>query len=264
MIIYIHGFASSSNSNKVKLLSNSFEKVKSIDLSHRPSKAIQQLITLIEQQKNKRKILLVGSSLGGFYALYLSKMFDLSTVLVNPSMKPYETLKHHVGTEVINYSTGKSFLFKRNYLDELKEYEVNISDQNKLLLLLQTGDKTLDYKEALSMLSSAKTIVESGGTHQFDMFQNYFGHIRNFYSEQVGDSLEEDDGFKFSLTVAESKMVQKLAKKIGDSLNDTDHESLGEGISYVFEPFIIGTCITAKFYGHELKVRMGIENDCIV
>lgn len=40
---------------------------------------------------------LVGSSLGGYYSLYIGNKYDLKTVLINPSIQPYLTAKKYVG-----------------------------------------------------------------------------------------------------------------------------------------------------------------------
>ncbi len=112
MILYIHGFASSSKATKANLLRKSFNNVESIDLNPKPTIAITQLSDFIQKQKDK-KILLIGSSLGGYYSLYLSKKFNLNVVLVNPSLNPSKSLIRYADCEVFNYQTDKPFLFKR-------------------------------------------------------------------------------------------------------------------------------------------------------
>lgn len=179
MILYIHGFASSSKSNKVNMLREKFENVEAFDLSPEPNKAILKLEEYIEQN-NTEKITLIGSSLGGYYAMYLSAKYDLNVILINPSTQPWKTLERYKNKEVINYSTNKTFNFKSEYLQQLKELKIINIKQSKVLLLLQTGDETLDYKEAMKYLPEAKTILESGGSHQFDDFDNYFEMINKF------------------------------------------------------------------------------------
>lgn len=189
MILYIHGFASGSKSNKVTLLKQRFEEVTAFDLSPEPNKAIKQLESFIEQHNRKKdEITLVGSSLGGFYALYLSAKYQMKAVLVNPSIKPWQTLASYADKEIQNYSTKQMFIFKSEYLQQLKELQVLNIDTSKILLLLQTGDETLDYREAMEFLTASKIIVESGGSHQFENFENYFKMIEQFTnaSKSVG------------------------------------------------------------------------------
>jgi predicted esterase YcpF (UPF0227 family) len=65
----------------------------------------------------------------------------------------------------------------------LEKYETTLSDQSKILFLVQTGDEVLDYRESIETLSGAKQIVEEGGSHGFDGVERYFGTIDAFLSE---------------------------------------------------------------------------------
>ncbi|MEA2073691.1 MAG: YqiA/YcfP family alpha/beta fold hydrolase, partial [Campylobacterota bacterium] len=44
----------------------------------------------------------------------------------------------------------------------------------------QTGDESLDYKEALKKLPNATHIVEEGGNHSFENIERHFKLIKNF------------------------------------------------------------------------------------
>jgi len=123
MILYIHGFASSSKSNKVTLMRNNFDDVSSIDLNIEPKIAIKQLEKFIKKNIKKSDITLIGSSLGGFYALYLSNKYSLKAVLINPSIYPYKTLKIYKNQDIKNHLSGKISKFKKRYLVNLKIIE---------------------------------------------------------------------------------------------------------------------------------------------
>ena len=90
LILYIHGW----NSYKVfqtVLLKNeinsskSFE-VGSITLKSHPKEAIQQLSNYFEDHKEQRKVHLIGSSLGGYYATFLSEKYNLKAAMINPAV----------------------------------------------------------------------------------------------------------------------------------------------------------------------------------
>lgn len=55
--------------------------------------------------KESYDITLVGSSLGGFYSIYLSEKYNLKAVLINPSVEPWVTMKKHIG-EHKNFDTS--------------------------------------------------------------------------------------------------------------------------------------------------------------
>ena len=184
MILYIHGFASSSYSTKKLLLDQHYDDtILSIDLPCEPNEAIKELKALIEQYKDEN-LMLVGSSLGGFYALHLTQTFDLPIVLINPSMRPFETLARFADTKVANYSIDKSCLFKAAYVEQLKAIDITPRDQKKVLLLLQTADENLDYKVALSLLPEAEHIVQEGGSHAFEDFPAVMPELKAFYTKQ--------------------------------------------------------------------------------
>jgi len=259
MLLYIHGFASSAKSNKVTLLKKAFAQVRSFDLSPEPFKAIRQLEDFITKQKRPRSITLVGSSLGGYYAMYLSAKYSLKAILINPSIYPYKTLERYKNQKVQYYSREGIFYFKESYLQQLKELKRDDIDNSKILLLLQTSDEVLDYKEALDALPHAKYYIESGGSHQFDNFENYFEIINAFYTNGVVPS--DNKGIAFSLTKQEIQKVQDWADKITKTLPEDELESLGRGMTYKFSPYIFGTEIVVEYYNNELLVRVSDEND---
>ena len=187
MILYLHGFASSSGSAKVKSL-QAFPDVTivSFDLDVGPFKAIKQISSFIEEHIEK-DIMLMGSSLGGYYALHISAIFDLPAVLINPSMEPFKTLARFVDSRVQNYSKDESFIYKQQYVDELKTLVIDQANQKKILLMLQTGDENLDYKTALHALPQAQHLVQEGGNHSFEHFDRNFSLIKTFYDKHFSD-----------------------------------------------------------------------------
>jgi predicted esterase YcpF (UPF0227 family) len=183
MIIYIHGFSSHGYGGKAKALrayfSNKEEVFIAPSLSYVPELAIQTLEELIEVCDD---VTLIGSSLGGYYAMYLAQKYDLKVVLINPAMSSYRTLSRMLG-EAPNFYDGSLFEWKESHLDMLKKYETQITEQSKVMLMLQKGDAVLDYREALNTLSDATLIVEEGGDHSFAGIEAYFDRIRTFLSK---------------------------------------------------------------------------------
>ncbi len=181
MIIYIHGFGSSGHGGKATLFREYFEEeVIAPSLSYVPSLAIDTLEQMIEMLLQKdEKVGLVGSSLGGYYSIYLANKYNLKAVLINPAVYPYNTLDK-VGMAT-NYYDGTSFEITRNHIEALKGFEVqNIVNQGNFLTLLQTDDEVLDYSEAEEKLCDSELIVEEGGNHSFENIESYFRKIGNF------------------------------------------------------------------------------------
>ena len=180
MILYIHGFSSHGYGGKAKAL-RAYCKEKNIpfmapSLSYIPDLAIQTLEELIEECED---IGLIGSSLGGYYAMYLSEKYNLRSVLINPSIHPQKTLAQALGM-VPNYYDGSLFEWKKSHLEMLDNYSTDIIDPHNFLLMVQKCDEVLDYREAVDKLADAELIAEEGGGHGFDGVERYFERMVSF------------------------------------------------------------------------------------
>lgn len=187
MIIYIHGFGSSGESIKAKLFRHYFKEkgVKFIapSLSYIPELAIKTLEELIESYDEEIRI--IGSSLGGYYCLHLSNKYNLKAVLINPSVYPYNTLPKALGNAP-SFHDQSSFTWIQFHIDSLKNYEVLTPNQKNFMLLVQKGDETLNYVEAVNKLPDAKHLVEEGGSHGFEAIERHF-EVVDAFLHKVGD-----------------------------------------------------------------------------
>ena len=182
MIIYIRGFGSHGLGSKANAFRTYFKDKEETfiapSLSYIPGLAIQTLEELIESYDDVK---LIGSSLGGFYTLYLAQKYRLKAVLINPSIYPYITLKKVLG-EAPSFYDESHFEWMESHLEMLKKYETNSVVQKDIMLLLQKGDEILNYKEAEAKLPHTKQIVEEGGSHSFDGIERYFDEVDGFLS----------------------------------------------------------------------------------
>jgi len=180
MTIYIHGFGSHGLGSKANAFRTYFKDKEEAfiapSLSYIPDLAIQTLEALIESYDDVK---LIGSSLGGFYALYLAQKYGVKAVLINPSIYPYLTLKKVLG-EAPSFYDESHFEWMQSHLDMLKKYETNAVVQKDIMLLLEKGDETLDYREAVEKLPNSKQRVEEGGSHSFDGIERYFVEVDDF------------------------------------------------------------------------------------
>lgn len=182
-VIYLHGFKSSPNSHKANVLEEALAKKSDIrflvpEQAKTPINVIQQFVTLIEMQKDP--VYLIGSSLGAYFATYLSERFNIKAALVNPAIKPFNAT-HHIGHHV-DGMTGEHFVITELQFNQLKTFNIQkIRHPENFLLLLQTGDETLDYRQALEKFPHSKQIVQNGGNHRFENFDKVLGDIFNFF-----------------------------------------------------------------------------------
>ena len=190
MIIYLHGFNSGGQSQKAAWLRAQLAPVPVFAPdypAHRVSEALRVLRKFIRRLRREnphtRKLMLIGSSLGGFWAQRLAPEFGACIVLINPSMRPDETLAHHTGC-YRNEATGKETVLTAQDVLALQAHRVEpCNPKVPTLVLLDAQDEVLDYRLAEAALRGCgKTIVYPGGSHRFDHLSEALPAIRALYA----------------------------------------------------------------------------------
>ena len=184
MLLYIHGFNSSAQSHKAKLVRERMTALGRAaefacpDLDHRPRRAMEQLETLIGGA-GKSPVSLIGSSLGGYYTTWLAEKHGLRAALLNPAVRPYERLREVLGPQR-NLYTGAQYEFTAQHLRELEALEVPRITSGRYLLVVTTGDEVLDYRAAVAKYAGCEQIVIDGGDHGFSGFADYLDPVLGF------------------------------------------------------------------------------------
>jgi uncharacterized protein len=184
MILYIHGFNSSPDSHKAQQLKAYLEErgrggeFACPQLPHRPAAAMALLQDLVHGADGSTK--LIGSSLGGFYATWLTEQYGLKAALVNPAVHADQLLKDALGPQR-NFYTGETYEFTEQHLKELARFDLpTIVRPDLFLLLVEQGDEVLDYRQAVDYYRGARQIVLEGGDHGFSRFGEYIETILAF------------------------------------------------------------------------------------
>ena len=186
-IVYLHGFLSGSGSRKAvdtgawmqkRGLSEHFHCP---DLQHTPQAAAMQIQQIFASLQGER-VCVVGSSLGGFYATWAAEEFGCRAVLINPAVRPYTLLADYIGPQR-NYITGEIHNITPNFADELQQIERKPSDLGQYWLLVQTGDETLDYRDAVDYYQGCRQTILPGGNHSFVDYQAQLPQIWEFAQE---------------------------------------------------------------------------------
>jgi predicted esterase YcpF (UPF0227 family) len=185
-ILYLHGFNSSPDSYKAKLMQQYMndaglgEYIEIPVIPPAPREAINLLNQYATTINNDYGLSVVGSSLGGFYATWLAEQFGCRAVLVNPAVRPHLLLAKYLG-ENVNYHTSEKWIFNETHIEQLRNLDVNqISQPERYLLMVQTGDETLDYRDAIDKYAGCPSIIEQGGDHAFTGFDRYLDKILAF------------------------------------------------------------------------------------
>ena len=191
-ILYLHGFNSSPESHKARVLRDYMQQIglgDYIDIPEIPpvpADAIKLLQRHADAIVEQCALSLIGSSLGGFYATWLAEKYNCPAVLINPAVRPHELLTKYLG-ENKNYYTDENWVLDQNHIEQFRELYIDtVTRPERYLLLLQTGDDTLDYREALHKYRDCPSIVEQGGTHEFSGFERHLDKILSFCNVTTG------------------------------------------------------------------------------
>ena len=197
-LIYLHGFNSSPDSHKAQLTKQYLEQSSSRfhleipKLSPEPSQAIDQVKSLVAELGIENVSGFIGSSLGGYYSLYLMSEYisyqsSLKAVLINPALRPYELLLDYLG-ENTNYYSGETYTVLPKHMAELKSLDLSAEQKaefvhpDKIFVLTQTKDEVLPYQQALDCLPGARVWVQAGGDHSFCHYERVLPAIQDFLS----------------------------------------------------------------------------------
>ena len=173
-IIYLHGFNSSSESKKSKILESYFKGEKFINfespnLNTSPSRAISQIEKIIN--KSSRRLCLVGSSLGGLYATFLADKYNLRSVTINPVVRNHISgMKDLVGSHK-NFHTDEEYEFTvKDYMDLQKLGLKKLKNPLNHLCLIKMSDEVLDHNKTFLYFSKSYVLSEKEGNHGYDDF----------------------------------------------------------------------------------------------
>ncbi len=190
-VLYVHGFNSSPLSLKAEqtrqYLSKQYPEVNFYcpQLVTTPDGAITQLEDIIHKRKNNTRWYLIGSSLGGYFASYLSEKYNLPAALVNPAVKPYELLGEYIGEQVNPY-TQIVYQVTRGHIQQLKNIEqaapsIDSKQKNNYLVMVQTADEVLNYQQAVDKYQHCLLVIQQGGDHSFIDFDKTLPTLADFF-----------------------------------------------------------------------------------
>lgn len=183
-LLYLHGFTSAPQSRKAQAL-RARMTARGLaaafvcpQLPYAPAQAAALIESLILAAR--APVTLVGSSLGGYYATFFAQRHGLKTVLVNPAVVAHIQLADYVGRHANLYS-GEEFDFTPDHIEQLRRLEVpQLSHPENFWVLLETGDETLDYRQAAAKYAHARQTVLDGGDHGFTRWDEYLDEIIAF------------------------------------------------------------------------------------
>ena len=172
-IIYLHGFNSSAESKKSKILDSYLEEslfnFESPNLKTSPKKAISQIEEIIK--KSSKRICVIGSSLGGLYATFVADKYNLKSVTINPVVENHIIgMKDLVGIHK-NFHSNEEYEFTtKDYSDLQKLGLKNLKSPLNHFCLIKMSDEVLDHNLTHRYFSKSYILSEKGGNHSYKDF----------------------------------------------------------------------------------------------
>ena len=184
MIVYLHGFNSSPASHKARVFME-FLVARGLgsefhcpELPPHPTDALR-LIESAVSGLDPARLTFVGSSLGGFYATHFTERLGARAVLINPAILPHVGLAGRLGPQQ-NLYTGERWELTAADLDVWKSMVPPRIDPERYLLLLETADEVLDWRDAARTYEGARTAIRDGGDHSLQSFADHLPRILAF------------------------------------------------------------------------------------
>lgn len=188
-LVYLHGFLSSPSSYKAsatrKWLLNERADIeyRCPALSSYPGQAIQTIRNMMAELKG-HQVMLVGSSLGGYWSTWLAEEYAVRAVLINPAVRPSMFKPDFLGVELKSYYSDETCVLTDKDVEDLKSvYVEKVTKPENIWLMAQTGDETCDYRLSVDKYQGCRQTVEEGGDHSFQNYESWIPDIIEFLEE---------------------------------------------------------------------------------
>lgn len=123
----------------------------------------------------------MGSSLGGFYAAWLSAHLGIPAVLINPAVHPSRDLARYIGEHPVWHDPAQSIFFEPGYVQELALLESQpLPTHPATLAVIAKGDEVLDWREMYTRHRAGQVRLIEGSDHALSDFDLHLPQILEF------------------------------------------------------------------------------------
>ena len=185
-LLYLHGFRSSPQSAKAQIMAKWVQARHPgvtwwcPQLPASPAQAIDLLLQGTAAWP-REQMAVMGSSLGGFYAAWLSAHWGVRAVLINPAVHPSRDLARYIGEHPVWQDPAQSIFFEPVYVQELIFLESqHLPTFPATLALIAKGDEVLDWREMLARHQAGQVRLIEGSDHALSDFDEHLPQILEF------------------------------------------------------------------------------------
>ncbi len=185
-LLYLHGFRSSPQSAKARLMADFVAhrhpcvEFWSPQLPPSPRAAMQLVHAGVASWPGEC-MAVVGSSLGGYYASWVAQQMRCKSVLLNPAVNPARDLAHYIGAQTQWHAPHEHFYFAPGFVDELRALDVRSAPPAAPeLAIVAKGDEVLDWREMVARYPQARMLLLEGGDHALSDFAEHLDTVARF------------------------------------------------------------------------------------
>jgi predicted esterase YcpF (UPF0227 family) len=188
VLVYLHGFLSSPQSAKARLLGAAARARGARwccpQLPDDPAAALE-LATKLAREAGPAAVL-VGSSLGGFYASRIAQEHPARLVLLNPAIEPHSLPAAHCGPQVA--ADGRTVQVTAAHLESLRGMCCPApAPAQRTLLVVSEHDEVIEPARMLAHYRGSRSIVLPGQGHAMEGFDQALGDVLQFCGLGVPD-----------------------------------------------------------------------------
>jgi hypothetical protein len=182
-VLYLHGFRSSPQSFKARLLQAWLAEHRPAvrlwcpQLPPSPREAVALLLDGIAGWPTPGSVVL-GSSLGGFYATVVAERTGWPAVVMNPAVDPARDLAAYIGEQRWFHAPEESFFFRPEFVDELRTLTPGaLTRPERYAAVIARGDELLDWREMAARYAGGRLRLLDGGDHALSDFEAHLPFI---------------------------------------------------------------------------------------
>lgn len=180
MIIYLHGFDSTSPGNHEKILQLQFidPNVRFVNYStlhpkHDMSHILKEVKLLLDNKQPDENVVLIGVGLGGYWCERIAFLCGVKSVIINPNLFPVENMQGKIDRP-------------EEYSDIATKCVAQFREKNrgKSLVILSRQDEALDNQRSAEELAPYYEIVwDENESHKFKKLTPHLQRIKAFRDE---------------------------------------------------------------------------------
>ncbi|PTX43874.1 hypothetical protein IQ03_04791 [Gemmobacter caeni] len=180
-IFYCHGWGSHFDPTKGKIRSLARMGHVSgitVDYTLHPQTVFEDYTRVLKQRP---QALIVGTSLGGFYAAWLGAELGLPFIAINPAVEPSKTLRAYLGRGVNH--VGEHFELTESCVLAYEALSFRLDGCGTISVDL--GDEILDAQATLNLVNGRLPVVAfEGGSHRFDHMEDLIERRPDLFNPQ--------------------------------------------------------------------------------